>query len=142
MYFKNAAIEDFDKAFSFIEKLWTYNIYDRTETKKAYQNILGDKNSFAFFVMEEGNYKGFCHCTCFNTFWLSGLTCYLSGIITDESVRGEGYGIALMDEVKRRAKELGCRGIILDSGLPRKEAHKFYEKYGFDKGCYGFDLIF
>ena len=93
--------------------------------------ILGDKNSFAFFVMEEGNYKGFCHCTCFNTFWLSGLTCYLSGIITDESVRGEGYGIALMDEVKRRAKELGCRGIILDSGLPRKEAHKFYEKYGF-----------
>lgn len=113
------------KAFSFIEKLWTYNLYDRTETKKVYQNILGDKNSFAFFVMEEGNYKGFCHCTCFNTFWLSGLTCYLSGIITDESVRGEGYGIALMDEVKRRAKNLAAEESSLIPVSPEKKLTNF-----------------
>jgi hypothetical protein len=26
------------------------------------------------------------------------------------------------------------------SGLPRLEAHRFYETYGFEKSCYGFEM--
>ena len=47
-----------------------------------------------------------------------------------------------MDHAAKLAKERGCKALVLDSGMPRTEAHRFYEKYGFDKGCYGFDLIF
>ncbi len=139
--FKRAAMEDYDIAFDFIENLWTYNDYDKAEIRDVYKRVLDDENSFAFFAVEDGKYRGFCHGAYFNTFWLSGLTCYLSGIISEQETRGKGYGFALMEEVVRQARLRGCKGIVLDSGFPRKEAHEFYEKYGFERSCYGFDLI-
>lgn len=54
--------------------------------------------------------------------------------------RGKGYGVKLLDHVKKLAKERGCKAITLDSGLPRVQAHGFYEHYGFEKSCYGFEL--
>ena len=72
---------------------------------------------------------------------MSGKTCYVSSLITKENERGKGYGTFLLDYAKKLAKEKECKAIILDSGLPRKNAHKFYEKYGFEKSCYGFELI-
>lgn len=141
MEFKTASIEDFDIAFDFIEKLWTYNSYDRTEVYDVYKKILTDPDSFAFFLFDENKCVGFCHGCYFNTFWMSGLTCYVSSIITDENLRGKGYGTALMDHARELAVDRGCKAIILDSGFPRTSAHAFYEKYGFEKGCYGFELI-
>lgn len=35
MEIRKAAAEDFDIIFDFIEKLWTYNTYDREEIRKA-----------------------------------------------------------------------------------------------------------
>ena len=54
--------------------------------------------------------------------------------------RGKGYGVKLLDHAKKLAKERGCKAITLDSGLPRVQAHGFYEHYGFEKSCYGFEL--
>lgn len=139
--FKKAGMEDYDIAFDFIEKLWATNTYDKEGLREVYRNVTEDKNSFAFFALEDGVYRGFCHGAYFNTFWLSGMTCYLSSIITAEDVRGQGYGVILMDEARRMAEERGCHGIVLDSAFYRKPAHAFYEEYGFEKGCYGFDLI-
>ena len=53
MEFKTASIEDFDIAFDFIEKLWTYNSYDRTEVYDVYEKIITDPDSFAFFLFDE-----------------------------------------------------------------------------------------
>ncbi len=49
MNIKQATIEDFETAFDFIQKLWTYNQYDRATIYQVYQNVLTDENSFAFF---------------------------------------------------------------------------------------------
>lgn len=141
MYIKNATLEDFDSAFHFIEQLWDYNTYDKAEVRNVYKEVLHDDNSFAFFIMEDNSYCGFCHGDYFNTFWMSGLTCYVSSIITAPEYRGKGYGIKLMDHAKKLAQEKQCKAMILDSGLPRDNAHHFYEKYGFEKSCYGFELI-
>ena len=140
MHYKNATMDDFDVAFDYIEKLWTYNTYDKDVIRKVYSDVIGDANSFAFFLMDDdGGYHGFCHGTYFNTFWLSGMTCYVSSIITNEDERGQGNGIKLMDHARDLAKERGRKGLVLDSGMPRTQAHRFYEKYGFEKSCYGFD---
>ena len=140
MHYKNATMDDFDVAFDYIEKLWTYNTYDKDVIRKVYADVLDDVNSFAFFLVDdEGGYHGFCHGTYFNTFWLSGMTCYVSSIITNEDERGQGNGIKLMDHARDLAKERVCKGLLLDSGMPRTQAHRFYEKYGFEKSCYGFD---
>ena len=125
MEFKTATMADFDVAFDYIEKLWTYNTYDKEVIRKVYADVLADENSFAFFLMDGDTYHGFCHGAYFNTFWLSGMTCYVSSII--------------MDHAKELAKARGCKALVLDSGMPRTQAHRFYEIYGFEKSCYGFD---
>lgn len=142
MYIKNASPEDFPIAFDYIEKIWTYNDYDRQQTQKVYEHILQKEDTFAFFLMDDQDTPhGFCHGDFFDTFWMSGETCYVSSLMTNADDRGKGYGIQLMDHVKELAKERGCKALILDSGLPRIQAHKFYETYGFEKSCYGFELI-
>ena len=141
MEFKTAALEDFDVAFSYIERLWNYNTYVKEEVYDVYKKVISDQNAFAFFLIDNGSYAGFCHGCYFQTFWMSGLTCYVSSIITDDNVRGQGYGTALMDHARKLAESRGCRAMILDSGFPRTAAHEFYETYGFEKGCYGFEMI-
>lgn len=141
MEIKKAAFEDFDTAFEYIKNLWTYNTYKKEEVKKIYEEVINDSNSFAFFLTNNGEYKGFCHGDYFNTFWMSGLTCYVSSLIVNEDERGKGYGTALLNHARDLAKYKGCKAIILDSGMTRKKAHKFYENYGFKKSCYGFELI-
>ena len=141
MEIKNATMEDFDLAFDYIEKLWTYNTYDKEVIRKVYKDVLEAKDTFAFFLYDEGKPRGFCHGVYFDTFWLSGQTCYVSSIITNEEDRGKGYGQKLMDHAKELAKARGCHAIVLDSGMPRKPAHRFYEIYGFEKSAYCFELI-
>lgn len=141
MEIRNAAIEDFDIVFEFVEKLWTYNTYDRDEIRKVYMSVMEDEQSFVYLLWDDGACCGMCHGDYFNTFWMSGLTCYVSSLITREEDRGKGYGTALLDHAKKMAGAKGCRAITLDSGLPRKDAHAFYEHYGFEKSCYGFEMM-
>lgn len=140
MEIKKATMEDFDVAFDYIEKLWTYNTYDKEVIRQVYREVLENENDFAFFLYHEGKVRGFCHGTYFNTFWLSGKTCYVSSIISNEEDRGKGYGRKLMDHAKELAEARGCNALVLDTGMPRKEAHRFYEIYGFEKSAYCFTL--
>ena len=105
MEIKTANINDFDIAFKFIENLWDYNKYNKEEVKKIYNEVINNDNSFAFFVIDNDEYKGFCHGDYFNTFWMSGKTCYVSSLITKENERGKGYGTFLLDYAKKLAKE-------------------------------------
>ena len=72
MEIRKAAAEDFDIVFDFIEKLWTYNTYDREEIRKVYMDVINDERSFAFLLWDEGICRGMCHGDYFNTFWMSG----------------------------------------------------------------------
>ena len=117
MKFKTAAMEDFETVFHYIQALWTYNTYDKEEIRTVYERVIRDENSFAFFVLDEGEYKGFCHGDYFDTFWMSGRTCYISSLITNEKDRGKGYGRALMDHALQLARRESCKAVILDSGL-------------------------
>lgn len=126
-------------AFAYIKKLWSYNTYEETEIREVYERVIRNPESFAFFALQDGEYKGFCHGDYFDTFWMSGLTCYVSSLITNEDSRGKGFGVTLIKHAEALARERGCKAIILDSGFSRKQAHHFYETYGFEKSCYGFE---
>lgn len=137
--FKKASEEDFPEAMKFIRALWDYNTYEDEPTKKVYDKVINDPESFAFFLLDDDEYVGFCHGDYFQTFWMCGLTCYVSSIITRSDRRNQGFGREMMDHATKLAKDRGCKALILDSGMPRKEAHQFYEHYGFERSCYGFE---
>ncbi|HEX5802980.1 MAG TPA: GNAT family N-acetyltransferase, partial [Azospira sp.] len=55
-----------------------------------------------------------------------GRRLYVDDLVTDEAQRSRGCGKQLFDWLERRAGELGCDVLALDSGVQRAGAHKFY----------------
>lgn len=63
----------------------------------------------------------------------TGYILYVDDLITDSSPRSKGYGKAILHWLKEEARRLGCNYLELDSGLVRKDAHRFYRDNGMDE---------
>ncbi len=59
-------------------------------------------------------------------------------VVVDESVRSRGVGKALMDWLEGKARELGCKLLVLDSYVTYARAHKFYFREGYEIVGYHF----
>lgn len=53
---------------------------------------------------------------------------YVDDLITLSAHRSKGYGAKLLSWLKEYAAKEGCLQLHLDSGIQRKEAHRFYER--------------
>lgn len=63
-----------------------------------------------------------------NTF--DGIHLYVDDLITDEGLRSNGIGKALMEHIQVVARDTACVSVTLDSGTQRQQAHKFYFREG------------
>lgn len=75
-----------------------------------------------------------------NTF--DGLKFYIDDLVTDEAQRSKGVGRVLMAHLEQVAKGLGAKGLVLDSGTQRTQAHKFYFREGFVIPAFNFKKTF
>jgi len=55
---------------------------------------------------------------------------YVDDLVTLGSRRSRGYGAKLLSWLRDYAMQEGCLQLHLDSGVQRKEAHRFYEREG------------
>jgi GNAT superfamily N-acetyltransferase len=55
---------------------------------------------------------------------------YVDDLITDEAARSQGFGKQLLDWLIAEAKRHDCDQLHLDSGVQRKDAHRFYAREG------------
>jgi len=51
---------------------------------------------------------------------------YIDDLVTDDAARSLGHGKALLDWIADWARDQGCSGLHLDSGVQRHAAHRFY----------------
>ena len=51
---------------------------------------------------------------------------YVDDLVTTAAARSLGVGQALLAELTDRARQAGCQLIDLDSGVHRRDAHRFY----------------
>ena len=51
---------------------------------------------------------------------------YIDDLVTDASARSRGYGDQLFDWLVEYARQQQCHVLLLDSGVQRFEAHRFY----------------
>nr|WP_316246625.1 GNAT family N-acetyltransferase [Sutcliffiella horikoshii] len=73
------------------------------------------------------------------TNFYDGRHIYVYDLVTKSTGRSKGYGEKLLSYIEELAKERGCEKITLSSGLPRIDAHRFYEKkMDYDKTSYVF----
>jgi len=63
---------------------------------------------------------------------------YVFDLVSDEKYRSGGYGAMMLEYLEDYAKTCMCENIVLSSSFERENAHKFYEKNGFDKKSYIF----
>lgn len=53
-------------------------------------------------------------------------------LVVDERRRGAGIGSRLLRAALVRAREWGCSRVVVTTHLRREEAHRFYERHGFE----------
>lgn len=73
-----------------------------------------------------------------------GRLLYVDDLVSAETDRSAGYGGALIEWLENEARDNGCAEIHLDSGVQRKDAHRFYFRerftiagFHFTKGARG-----
>jgi GNAT superfamily N-acetyltransferase len=55
---------------------------------------------------------------------------YVDDLITLPAHRSKGFGACLLSWLREFAEKEGCVQMHLDSGIQRKDAHRFYEREG------------
>lgn len=73
-----------------------------------------------------------------NLIW--GRFMYVDDFVTAAAARQRGCGDVLFAWLIRRARQLGCGRLELDSGFTRHEAHRFYLRHGMVLNCHHFSL--
>lgn len=63
---------------------------------------------------------------------------YVDDLVTDRALRSRGVGTALLSRCEGVAVELGCRELVLDSGVQRAAAHRFYFREGLAVRAFNF----
>lgn len=57
---------------------------------------------------------------------------YVDDLVTKSDRKRNGFAGQLIDWLCEQAREQGCTALVLDSGVQRFEAHRFYLKHGMD----------
>lgn len=124
-------------------------IRDILENDLGYNCKLENLNNRINEMMKRGNYQIFVACDDSKVVGYIGCVNYLAFELENEGMkiialavskeyRRKGIGTALLKVAEQWAKENNIEVILLNSGLPREDAHAFYESQGYFKKSYGF----
>jgi len=61
-------------------------------------------------------------------------------VVVEESRRGQGIGELMMKAAMDHCRERGCYKMALSSNLKREAAHAFYERLGFQRHGYSYQI--
>lgn len=67
-----------------------------------------------------------------------GRMVYVDDLVTDADRRSSGIGAALIDWLSAEATSLDAKLMVLDSGVQRGSAHRFYFREGFEITSFNF----
>jgi GNAT superfamily N-acetyltransferase len=102
-------------------------LQEQTGYRLAYVTVSGSPVAVAGFRVGE------------NLAW--GRFLYVDDLVTLPGERSSGYGKALLDWLENYATQEGCGQLHLDSGIQRKDAHRFYEREGLKISSYHFNKL-
>lgn len=94
--------------------------------------ILPDPDYHTFAVEWNGEVCGFVGVRLGRIYELDERIAQVLVLVVDEEMQGKGIGTALLDRAEAWAKEQSAVGVSLVSGNHRLEAHRFYERRGYD----------
>ncbi len=97
------------------------------------KEIETNKNIKYFGAVENGKVVSSCYCVIIpNLTNYNQPICFVENVVTDIDFRKMGLARKVIEKVVEEAKKENCYKVILQSGIARKEAHRFYENVGFN----------
>ena len=124
-------------------------IRDILENDLGYNCELDSLKNRVDEMIKRGNYQIFVACDGSKVVGYTGCVNYLAFELENEGMkiialavskeyRRKGIGTQLLKTAEQWAKENNIEVVLLNSGLPREDAHAFYESQGYFKKSYGF----
>jgi GNAT superfamily N-acetyltransferase len=139
MIIRPCGIEDFDAVLPLFHQLWLGKPIDSAALRTVFERA---KQTRLFLcAVVDGQIVGFGSLSTKENFWQEGILGTVEELVVDEQHRKLGIGQAILNRLLEEAAKLGCRRVELDSSLHRLEAHRFYEKFGFEKRAFLFTIV-
>jgi GNAT superfamily N-acetyltransferase len=117
------------------------DVWDPKRAAVALRNAIESHDAAVLVAESDGSLVGFL--TAYQDI-LSvrfGYRAWVEDFAVHPDRRSEGIGKALLDAAKAWARERGATHLELDSGEPRKDAHRFYEREGAQYRSYSFGWL-
>ncbi len=108
------------------------------EVKQRIEKIVLDKTLTTFVAELNGKIVGFIGLC--KSFAYERNECYVrvTALVVSEEYRKKGIGTKLIQASEEWSRKEKASSIVLNSGINRKEAHKFYENKGYKIKGYSF----
>jgi GNAT superfamily N-acetyltransferase len=103
------------------------------QSMEIWKRIEGNPDIRYFGAVDDGRVVSSCYAV-----YIPNLTrgnrgiCFIENVITDKNYRKQGLASRVINMAVAFAKERHCYKAILQSGISRTEAHRFYESMGFN----------
>ena len=124
-----ARIEDAERLCLIDSEALGYD-YPLDKTKKQLETLLSSPFYRFFVAVEDGKVIGYVHGADYDCLYADPLKNIMALAVLPE-YQGLGIGRALLAAVEGWAKETGCAGVRLVSGMNRTHAHGFYAHCGY-----------
>lgn len=108
------------------------------ELENRIKEMLSDKNYTVIVACDGEKVIGFIGAVSYITFEMKQKVAKIIALAVSEEYRNNGVGTDLLKEVELRCRDNDISIILLNSGLSRENAHKFYEAKGYSKKSFGF----
>jgi len=100
---------------------------------KAFERISSDPSNALMVAEMDGQIVGTFHLTFLTYLAGSGKDdLQIEAVHVDREWRGKGIGSQMMAWAIATARERGCRRVQLTTNKKRKDAHRFYQRLGFE----------
>lgn len=124
-------------------------IRDILENDLGYNCELDSLKNRVDEMMKRGNYQifvacdgdkvvGYIGCVNYLAFELENEGMKIIALAVSKEYRRKGIGTQLLKTAEQWAKDNNIEVVLLNSGLPREDAHTFYESQGYFKKSFGF----
>ena len=137
MIYRNYKSEDISALRDIIEKDLGYNC-KLPKLKSRVEEMMKRGNYQIIVADDNGKVVGFIGCVNYLAFELENEGMKIIALAVSKEYRRKGIGASLIKAAEKQAKENGVEVVLLNSGLPRNDAHSFYESQGYSKKSYGF----
>ncbi|MFF9814590.1 GNAT family N-acetyltransferase [Streptomyces sp. NPDC014006] len=107
----------------------------------AFESIAADLNQRLVVAVREGRIVGTLQLTLIPGLSRRGATrSIIEAVRIHADERGSGLGTRLIEWAVEESRRLGCQLVQLTSDKSRTDAHRFYERLGFESSHLGFKL--